>query len=172
MCVCICMYAGMYVRHTCTYALDTALMRKDTYRYGQIDADTGICISHIHCAYVICIAVSCAYVCAYVCCMCFTDMHIYQSICVLYVLHIHAHMHWQDHRCTQHCHSFTALPLHQPSISAAAAPPQRHMAAAPLHRRKAPQQHRSSAAAAFIIHRTSAVSLQHCCHVLRCAAPH
>ena len=41
--------------------------------------------------------ISCTYWRAYVCCMCFRYIHIYQSICVLYVLQIHAHMHWQDH---------------------------------------------------------------------------
>ncbi len=43
-----------YSRHTCTYALDTAPMSQDTYGYSQIHAVTGMCISHIHCAYMMC----------------------------------------------------------------------------------------------------------------------
>ncbi len=86
----------VFIRHTCTYALDTAPMSQDTCRYSQIDADTGIYISHIHCAYVMCIQMYpvhvCVCICAlfvlhihayisihinpYVCCMCFTYMHI------------------------------------------------------------------------------------------------
>jgi hypothetical protein len=77
------------IQHTCTYA---ALMSQDTYRYSQIHADTAMCISHIHCAYVICIQMypvhmcvhmfavcasnTCTYINPYVCCMCFTYMHI------------------------------------------------------------------------------------------------
>ncbi len=95
----MCMYLHVCrhvcILHTCTYALDTAQMSQDTYRYSQIHADTGLCISHyshIHCAYVICIqlypACMCVHVCAvcashtcryinpYWCCMCFRHMHI------------------------------------------------------------------------------------------------
>ncbi len=58
------------------------------------------------------LVISCAYECAYVSCMSFRYIHIYQCICVLCLLQIHAHMHWQDHwwtddTCTVVC-SFSA----------------------------------------------------------------
>ncbi len=70
----ICMYVNVcrhvFIRHKCTHALDTARMSQDTYRYNQIQADTGTCISHIHCAYAICIQllyhVHIVDVCAYI----------------------------------------------------------------------------------------------------------
>jgi hypothetical protein len=90
--VCLHVCWHVCIRHTCTYALDTAFMSQDTYRYSQVGADTGICISHIHCAYVICIQLypvhvcvhmcavctsqKCTYIKSYVCCMCFTYKHI------------------------------------------------------------------------------------------------
>jgi hypothetical protein len=90
MCLHVCWH--VCIRHTCTYALDTALMSQDICRYSQIDADTGKCISHIHCVYVTCIqpysvhmcvhmcavcaSHTCTYINPYVCCMCFTYMHI------------------------------------------------------------------------------------------------
>ena len=80
------------VRHTCTYALDTAPMSQDTCRYSQIHTDTGMCISNVQCAYQICIELypvhmsvhmcavcdshTCTYINPYLCNMCFTYMHI------------------------------------------------------------------------------------------------
>jgi hypothetical protein len=93
-----CMLACMYTAymHICTWysSCEPRYMQIQSnrcrYRYMHITMiiTYTLCICDMHSA------VSCAYVCAYVCCMCFTYMHIYQSICVLYVLHIHAHMHW------------------------------------------------------------------------------
>ena len=92
----MCMYLHVCrhvcVRHTCTYALDTAPMSQDTCRYSQIHTDTGMCISNVQCAYQICIELypvhmsvhmcavcdshTCTYINPYVCYMCFTYMHI------------------------------------------------------------------------------------------------
>ena len=133
------MYVHVCIKHTGTYALDTAHMRTKiqahtcTYmhicidlnqsicvcmclyvngiqanmhliqplsenRYIQIHTDTcTVCITYRPCICDMDCLISCTYVRAYVSCMCFTYIHIYQSICVLYVLQIHAHMHWQDH---------------------------------------------------------------------------
>ena len=92
----MCMYLHVCrhvcVRHTCTYALDTAPMSQDTCRYSQIHTDTGMCISNVQCAYQICIELypvhmsvhmcavcdshTCTYINPYLCYMCFTYMHI------------------------------------------------------------------------------------------------
>jgi hypothetical protein len=92
----MCMYLHVCrhvcVRHTCTYALDTAPMSQDTCRYSQIHTDTGMCISNVQCAYQICIELypvhmsvhmcavcdshTCTYINPYVCYMCFTYMHV------------------------------------------------------------------------------------------------
>ncbi len=94
----MCMYLHVcwhvYVQHMCTYSLDTALMCQDTCRYSQIDADKGACISHIHCAYVICIQLY--------------PVHMCVCICALYVLHIHAHI--SIHMCAVwQCMCFTYM---------------------------------------------------------------
>ena len=94
-CVCMCLYVnGIQV-------LMHLIQPVSESRYIQIHADILLYVSHIDRAYAIWMALylvrMCVTVCAYVSCMCFTDIHIYQSICVLYVLQIHAHMHWQDH---------------------------------------------------------------------------
>ena len=99
------------VRHTCTYALDTAPMSQDTCRYSQIHTDTGMCISNVQCAYQICIELypvhmsvhmcavcdshTCTYINPYVCYMCFTYMHICtgritDDHCLL-LIHFHCH---------------------------------------------------------------------------------
>jgi hypothetical protein len=94
-----CMQACMCTTymHICTWYSSNEpgymQIQSNTYRCRYVHIQCTMCISDMHWA------VSCAYECAYVCCMWFTYMHIYQSICVLYVLHIHAHMHWQDHWC-------------------------------------------------------------------------
>ncbi len=80
------------VRHTCTYALDTAPMSQNACRYSQIHADAGMCISNVQCVYQICIELypvhmsvhmcavcdshTCTYINPYLCYMCFTYMHI------------------------------------------------------------------------------------------------
>ncbi len=67
-------------------------MSQNTCRYSQIHADTGMCISNVHCAHEICIGLypvhmnvhmcavcashTCKYINPYVCCMCSTYMHI------------------------------------------------------------------------------------------------
>ena len=76
-CVCMCLYVNGIQDHTCRYV--------------------NVCISYTPCICDMDCLISGAYNRAYVRCMCFKYKHIYQSICVLYVLQIHAHMHWQDH---------------------------------------------------------------------------
>ena len=91
----MCMYVPVCKQHAGKYALDTASKWKqihtDTYGYSFVCIQYRPCICDMDCL------ISRAYVRAYVCCMCLKYIHIYQSICVLYVLQIHAHMHWQDH---------------------------------------------------------------------------
>ena len=94
-CVCMCLYVnGIQVYMHLIQPLSEN-------RYIQIHAYTCrysfVCIQYRQCICDMDCLISRTYVRAYVSCMCFPYIHIYQSICVLYVLQIHAHMHWQDH---------------------------------------------------------------------------
>ena len=68
-------------------------MKADTYRYMDIHADISlVCIQYSPCICDMDCLISGAYNRAYVSCMCSKYIHIFQSICVLYVLHIHTHI--------------------------------------------------------------------------------
>ncbi len=94
-CVCMCLYVNGIQDHM------HLIQPLSESRYIQIHAYTcryiSVCIQYSPCICDMDCLISGAYVRAYVSCMCFIYIHIYQSICVLYVLQIHAHMHWQDH---------------------------------------------------------------------------
>ena len=98
-CLCMCLYvydiqANMHL-----------IQPLSESRYIQIHGYTCryilVCIQYNPCICDMDCLISGAYVRAYVSYMCFIYIHIYQSICVLYVLQIHAHMHWQDHWCQE-----------------------------------------------------------------------
>ena len=94
-CVCMCLYVNGIQDHM------HSIQPLSERRYIQIHAYTcryiDVCIQYRPCICDMDCLISGAYNRAYVSCMCFKYKHIYQSICVLYVLQIHAHMHWQDH---------------------------------------------------------------------------
>ncbi len=102
----MCMYAHVCIRHTCTYVYDIhahmhMIQLLCESRYMQIQAHTCrysyVCISYTSHVCDMHFVISCAYERVYVSYTCFRYIHIYQCICVVYVLQIHAHMHWQDH---------------------------------------------------------------------------
>ena len=54
-------------KHTYSYAQDTAHRKPNTYRYMHIHADKSMCISHMHCAYVICTWMYVVHIYLYMC---------------------------------------------------------------------------------------------------------
>ena len=98
-CICACMCLYVYSiqanMHLIQLLCETKYMQIQAYacRYTDVCITYTLCICNMHCV------VSGAFVCAYVSYICFTYIHINQCICVLQVLQIHAHMHWQDHWC-------------------------------------------------------------------------
>ena len=113
-CLCMCLYvydiqANMHL-----------IQPLSESRYIQIHGYTCryilVCIQYNPCICDMDCLISGAYVCAYVSCMCFIYIHIYQSICVLYVLQIHAHMHWQDHWWCYENQKWTHWPFNQTYI--------------------------------------------------------
>ena len=94
-CVCMCLYVNGIQDHM------HLIQPLSERRYIQIHAYTcryiDVCIQYRPCICDMDCLISGAYNRAYVSCMCSKYIQIFQSICVLYVLQIHAHMHWQDH---------------------------------------------------------------------------